>query len=258
MNHDQRDTRYLDTGHTLALKFAGGWWFVNIIGRETTELKPYILKNENGNRAAIAADTAGDENDRIRDPSGDELIVPDSDQRNLIFQVMYGIAPSSMQVFERFGRERNRAIEAYDQPGDPAPIVEGFDSPYNNPSHEAEMWTINDISDPKLQAYNPTDEPLEARLSLHVNKYRYATITDRSTQKAILQGNTRARLVSMGGGVQDADQLSIPNWLKETFGEHIRSSEDILTYQAGGSGASGGPSNPVSTDVTGTPQRGGR
>jgi len=231
----------------MGLKFEDGYLFFNIIGTEYVELKPFVLKNENGNRAEIAAQTAGDPDDRLQDPSGIPLVEPEDEDRNTFFHVMYGIQPSRMQVFQRFGRDRNESLIDYDEPGDPAPVTDGFDSPYNNPSREAEFVVANDMSNPKLQAYNPMDEAFEARLSIHVTKLRFAVVEDRPTQRARLQGQIPSKIMMVGGGVQDGDQVKPPNWVSSTFGDELRTAEEILTFREegpdgdnGGSDSSGG------------------
>jgi hypothetical protein len=133
-----------------------------------------------------------------------------------------------MQVFNLFGRNRNEAVEDYDSPGEAGVYTTGYDSPYNNPSPETEVFYVNSMSPLRLQPYNPMDEASEASISFHVNKIRYTTITSESKQKAILQNQEPGKLVMAGKGIQDADQVNIPSWLREAFGEHIRSTQEIL------------------------------
>lgn len=239
MNHKQRDSRFMREGHFGGLKFDDGWFFYQVVGTEYAELKPYILLNENGNRAAIAAETAGSEQEEIDDTFDNKIIEPDDDERNAIFQILYGVAPSRMQVFLQFGRDRNVSLQDYDQPGDPAAYLNGFDSPYNNPSPQSEVFYINDMSPIRVQAYNPMNVAEEARVSFHVNKMRYVAITDRGLMKAMLQGQQPANLAMAGLGIQNSDQVGIPTWLNEAFGEHIHTTQEIL--DANTSGGQAGP-----------------
>lgn len=236
MNYEQRDSRFLREGNFLGLKFDEGWWFVQVVGKEYNEVKPWILQNQDGERAEIPAQTEGAENDEIQDVNGNNILEPADDQRNLIFQVLYGIAPSRMQVFQRYGRNRPRAVENYDRPRDPAAYISGFDSPYDNPSDQSEVFYINSMSPLRLQAFNPMDEPMEARLSIHVNKLRYTVITDKSLMKAMLQGQVPASFGMMGGGAQDSGQVGVPSWLDSVFGEDIYSTTEILDADTGGEG----------------------
>lgn len=244
MNTKQRDSRMLQEGMFAGLKFAEGWWFIQVVGTEYVELKPWILQNENENRAPIAAQTAGVNDDEITDSQDRLLLEPNDSQRNTVFQIMYGIAPSRMQVFELYGRDREVAVQDYDSPGEPAAYVNGFDSPYNNPTRESELFYVNAMSPLRIQGYNPMDEAAEARLSFHINKLRYTTVTDRGLMKAMLQGQQPARLSMLGQGVQNRNQVGVPNWVNEAFGEHIHTTDVILDANSnGGQGSSPLPSS---------------
>lgn len=229
MHLEQRDTRRLKVSNVVGLAFDDGWLFARVTATEYVELKPFTLKNENGDREAIAANTAGVSSDRITDEAGNYLLRPNKEDKNLIFHVMYGVAPSRMQVFEMFGRDRPQGLENYDEPGDPAPITNGYDSPYNDPTEEGEMFVVAEQSRPKLQAFNPTEEALEANVSFHINKLRYGVITDKSVQRAMLQGSIPFKAYPMGGAAQDNDRLSLPSWMNERFGDSIRTTQEILS-----------------------------
>jgi hypothetical protein len=234
MRRETRDPRQLDTSNYLGLKFAEqGWWFIQILETEFIELKPWTLLNENDNRGEIAAQTAGSQDDEIQDAVDRHFVIPRDDEQNLVFQVQFGIAPSRVQVFPIFGRDRAPNLRGTAEPGEPQTPYTGFDSPYNNPSREAEFFTVNEMEFPSLQAYNPTDEPVEAQLSFHINKMKYATIEDEATQRALLEGQIPCRFAPMGLGAQQRDQLKVPNWLRDHFGSEIRSTEDILSATNG-------------------------
>lgn len=222
----------LKTGMFAGLKFDKGWWFIQVVGNEYIEAKPVLLQNENENRGPIAPETAGVDTDQIEDNQGRQILEPDDSDRNTVHQIMYGVAPSRMQVFTLYGRDRNEALQDYDEPGEPAAYINGFDSPYNNPTREAEVFYVNSMSPLRLQAYNPTDEAAEARLSFHVNKLRYTTVTDKGLMKAMLQGQQPARLSMMGDGVQNQNQVGIPNWIDEAFNEHILTTDEILESES--------------------------
>lgn len=229
------------------LQFNEGWWFIQVVGTETVELKPYVLKNENGNQAALAPGESGIESEEIKDDNGNRVLEPKDDNRNTVHQVLYGIDPSRMQTFHLFGRDRNVSLQDYDRPGDPAPSITGYDTPYNNPSRDSEVFYVNSMAPLRIQAHNPMDEESEARLSFHVNKIHYTTITDTGLMKAMLQGQQPARLTQIGGGVQARDRVSIPNWVTEAFGSHIRTTEEILSSSSGNNGQS--PESPNAPEL---------
>lgn len=253
MNTDQRDNRKTQISHALGLKFQQGYFFVRIIGREYVEAKPFVLRNENGNRAELAAGEVGVDNDQIQDQNGNTLLRPNEDEKNLIFHQMYGVSPSRAQVFEIFGRNRNNNLQDFDAPGEIAAYTAGYDSPYNNPTRESEMFTVAEQTRPKLQAYNPTSEAITARASFHVEKLRYSVIEDEDTQKAMLQGNIPSRIAAVGGGVQDNGQVRAPEWLTDLFGDSVRTASEILTTEgsSNGTGAANG-------SVEDSPDLGGR
>lgn len=221
------------------MQFDDEWWFVSITGTEYDEVKPWTLKNSNDNRAALSADTSGTNDQNITDPNGNKILEPDDQDRNIIHQILVGVAPTRMQVFTLFGRDRNNAVQNYDEPGEPGVYISGNDSPYDNPSPTSEVIYINSMSPLRLQPYNPTDTSLTAHVSFHIQKLKYATITDKNLMRAMLQGRQPAHLTMMGLGVNDADQVGVPTWLNEAFGEHLYSTEEILAADEEDSSSAG-------------------
>lgn len=244
MRNKYNHSRLLREGHYAGLKFDEGWLFIQVVGTEYVELKPFVLRNNDDERALIQAGESGSDTDEIRDSQDRKVLEPDDSERNSIFQIMYGVAPSRMRIFSLYGRERNKSLQDFDEPGDPAAFVNGFDSPYNNPTQEAEVFYVNSMSPLRLQAYNPMDEDEEARLSFHINKLRYNVVTDRGLMKSMLQGTQPARLSMLGGGIQNRDQVGIPNWVQEAFGEHIHSTDEVLSSNSN----TGGGGSPLPTD----------
>lgn len=210
------------------MEFQEGWWFTQILGHEFLELKPWILLNENEDRDEIAAQTAGSDDDEIVDTVDRHLTIPQDSEQNTYFHIQYGVAPSRMQIFPIFGRDRSPNLRGTAEPGEPQIPVSGFDSPYNEPSAQQEIFTINAQEFPSFQAFNPMDEPAEARVSFHINKIKYATVTNVDLMKAMLQGQKPFRSHMTSLGVQKGDKLRAPNWLKDAFGEHIKTSQEIL------------------------------
>lgn len=228
MHGDNKKTRLLESGHYVGMQFQDGWWFFQVLGNEFLELKPYTLLNENGNRDEIAAQTAGSEDDEITDPQDRHYLIPRDSEQNLVFQVQFGVAPSRMQIYPFFGRNRSPNLRGTTEPGEPQVPYTGFDTPYNDPSTQAEMFTVNSQSLPAFQAFNPADQRQEATMSFHVNKLKYATITDVNFMAAMLQGQRRFRSHMTGFGAQEGDRLKAPNWLMDTFGDSIKTTNEIL------------------------------
>jgi hypothetical protein len=210
------------------MKWQEGWWFIQVLGTSEEELKPWVLYNENGNRAEIAAQTAGNE-DEIRNENGRLLLEPDDNERSMIYQVLVGVEPSRMQLFPTFGRNENPiGLETAVEPGQDEQWVTGYDSPYNNPSSQSEVVYVNDMSPLRLEAFNPMDESDEARLSFHINKINYATVQDTDLMKAMLQNQIPSSKHMMGLGATERDQLQAPEWVMDVFGDNIMETSEIL------------------------------
>lgn len=236
MHNQNVQGRLLNTGHYAGLKFEEGWFFVHVLETEYAELKPWTLLNENEERAEIAPQTPGSTDDQIVDSVERELVEPRGNEKNLIFQTYLGVSPSRVQIFPFFGRNRSPNLTGGAEPGKPQIFLNGYDSPYNNPSEQSEIFTINSMDTLALQAYNPMTEPAEARVSMHVNKIKYAAVEDVDMMKAFIQGQRPFRDHTMGLGVQDKEQIKAPGWLQDRFGDLIMSTEEIL--QSGGGGGS--------------------
>lgn len=221
----------LRTAHYAGLHFEQGWWFIQVLDTEFIELKPWILLNENDNRAAIAAQTAGSPDDEFEDPQDRPYLIPDDQEQDLVYQIQFGISPSRMQIYPFFGRDRAPNLVSNAEPGEPQVPYTGFDSPYNNPSEVAELFTVNSQPPLSLQAFNPMDEAEEARLSFHVNRIKYAVVDDEQVMRAFLQGEKKAKLHSMGLGAQRRDRFAAPQWLMNTFGDLVLTTEQLLGDQ---------------------------
>lgn len=235
MKRRQRDTRLEQPGHFVGLKFKEGWWFIQILGTSVQELKPWVLLNENGNRAAIGAETTGN-NDEIQDERNRILLEPNDDERGLVFQILMGVEPSRMNIIPQFGREQNLGLEEQLAAGEDEVWITGFDSPYNNPSSQSEIIYINDMAPLRIRAHNPMTTSDEVKLSFLVNKMHYATVTSVNVMKAMLQNQIRSSKKMVGLGATENDQLSAPEWLENTFGEHIKPTETILQQGDGQQG----------------------
>lgn len=228
MQDENTNHRLLQTGNYAGLKFEDGWLFIHVLETEYIELKPWILMNQDEERAPIAPGEEGSPDDEIRDSVERRLITPDTNERNLIFQNFVGVAPSRMQIYPIYGRDGVPNLAGGAEPGKPQVPITGFDSPYNNPCSQAEFFTLEGISDLSLQAYNPMDEEAEARISFHVNKMKYAVIDDMEQMRGFLQGQIPWRAHTIGLGAQNNDQRRAPSWLTDKFGDVMYSTQEIL------------------------------
>lgn len=228
MQDPKEKGRVLQTGHYAGLKFQEGWFFIHVLETEFIELKPWILMNEDNERNPIGAMEAGSEDDEIVDEVERKIVEPSDSERNLIYQNFIGVAPSRMQIYPIFGRDRAPNLVGGAAPGSPQVPMTGFDSPYNNPTKQGEIFTLDGMDDLSLQAYNPMDEEAEARISFHVNKIRYAAIDDVDTMRAFIQGQLNFRDHSMGLAAQRNEQVRAPGWLMDRFGDVVKSTKEIM------------------------------
>lgn len=228
MRHHKDKGRVLKTGNYAGLKFEQGWFFIHVLETEEVELKPWVLLNENEERAELAPKTAGSTDDEVVDVVERQLIEPRGNEQELVFQLQFGIAPSRLQVFPFFGRDRAPNLTGGSEPGKPQVWATGYDSPYNNPTTQAEVFTVNNMASLALQAYNPTDEPIEPKLSIHVNKMKYAVVEDEGLMRAFIEGQQPFRDHTMGLGAQGSDQIRAPNWMLDRFGDVMLTTSEIL------------------------------
>lgn len=231
MRNQKQDPMFLRSGHYVGLKFEEGWLFINVIESNSIDLKPWVLLNENGNRDVIAPDTAGSDDDEILTQNAVEIVEPRGGERELFFQLFVGVEPSRMQLESRFGRNIYPNLENSNEPGDNQVWIDGYESPYNRPSPRSEVVTFNQQDKLALQAYNPMDEPREARLSIHVNKVRYAVVEDVGLMRAFIQGQRPFKSYLTGNSIEKQGQQKVPNWMSDAFGDVIMTTEEILSSE---------------------------
>lgn len=252
MKTTPRDPRTVSAGHFVGLKFSEGWWFLQVLGTSYLELKPWVMLNENGDRDVIASQTTGNQDDILDEQSRDQ-IEPDDSERGTVNQIMFGIHPSRVQLLPFFGREQNLGLEKDIEGGEDEVWVDGYDSPYNNPSTRSEIFYLNDMAPLRLAAHNPMDVATEARLSIHINNIHYATVTDVSKMKDMLEGKIVSKTHHLGLGSTRKDQIDTPEWVERSFGEHIKTTQEILSEEgsSGGNGGGGGLDISQGTELEG-------
>lgn len=232
MHADDFDSRLVQTGHYVGLKFAEGWLFLNVLETEQIELKPWLLLNENNNRAPISANTAGSEDDEFVDRVGRQLLEPQDNSKQICYQLLFGISPSRMQIYPWFGRDSSPNLVGGAEVDNPQVPFTGYDSPYNNPSTQAEIFTLNSVKDLSIQAYNPMDEPDEARVSVHVNKFKYSVVEDVNTMAKFIEGSLNFRDHAMGLAAKTNDQMEAPGWVMEHFGDLVHTTNEIINQSS--------------------------
>lgn len=231
MAYNTLQDELLKTGHYVGLKFSDGWFFAHILETEYLELRPWIPYNENGERAELAPGEAGvPQDNEIRDLSDREIITPRENERELMFQTFMGISPSRLQVFPYFGRNGRPNLVGGSEPGKNQVAIDGYDSPYNNPTRQSEVITLNNMADLSIQPYNPTSQPVDPRLSFHINKFKFAAIENVELMKSFIEGQVNFRDNVVGIGARSSEQEPTPGWLQKNFGDIIYTTEEILEF----------------------------
>lgn len=204
--------KWLQQGHILCLQFAEGWFVVRINGREPTNVKPYQLAAALASLANLAAwNTIMDANV----PANRLLEPPD---QYVIHQIFWGVSEPRVRIYQQFQSRDDvwsligstRTIQ-----GDVG-YVDGVDSPFEGPfSDKTELFTLNQIY-PAYNAYNPLPDAMtDLNMNFDIMRYDYTPLTNRDEVKAILLGERRRRMYTMGS---IGDPVNIPQWMRDSLG----------------------------------------
>jgi len=231
MAYNTLQDELLKTGHYVGLRFSDGWFFAHVLETEYLELRPWIPYNQDGERGQLGPQEAGAPQENvIEDVTGRDLVVPRENERELMFQTFMGISPSRLQIFPYFGRNSRPNLAGGAEPGKNQVPIDGYDSPYNNPTRQSEVIGVNNMSDLSVQPYNPTSQYVEPRLSFHVNKFKFAAIENTDLMRAFIEGQKNFRDNIVGLGAREQEQEPAPGWVQSNFGDIIYTTEEILEF----------------------------
>jgi len=205
---------WLIEGYLAAFQFREGWVVVQVTGREYSVLKPFSVGS------VSARDNLSSWND-IQDGSNRHYLEPYD--KKFIKQIFWGVTPPQARVFIQYPSRVNRGslIEIERTITGDVGYIDGYTSPYDNPSPVTEMWTWYNLY-PVFNIYNPlSDTMYNVRFNFQVMTYTYEIIKDRNVIKECLTAERRCRKHTIGG---IDPKVSIPMWLKEVVGE------DLLSY----------------------------
>lgn len=183
-------------GEVVGLIFAHGGApttrYFQIQAVEPTVLSPFLL----GNASAMAA--AGTGWSRIQDSNNRDYLVPTD--KGYLYQVFYGIAPSTGWVYRQFPAGVDRgSLNVTRAIGDPVGYMDGYTSPLRYPSPATMFHTIKDVF-VQFLGYNPYAEPatLTILLSFLVVKYQAALVAKR-WEDLSPQQQALTKVFTMGG-----------------------------------------------------------
>lgn len=213
-NSINRARKVVPTGFIVKVKVqkADLYFRLEIIGQ--TGLRGGSTAGQDAHLGNIATSTSSGWK-KIQDSDADDLLVPLDEK--IFYQIFYGVSPSRMKVYRQFvsGRDRgtlNKSLTVGDNVG----YVDGFISPYNDPSSTTEFWMLQGY-DLAFNGSNPTSITKDIKLNFLVNKYRAYDATEEVRRQPTLKN--LARVITLG----EDDLVAAVSWMKD----QIRNSKDI-------------------------------
>lgn len=228
---------FLKENYLLALNFAeSGILPLRVIAREMIEYKYQAVSKTNegaaGTTGTVAADTFVDSARLTHNTYNLDNIIRVTNC-NHVYQIFFGIKPSAIRQYLYYPSEKSRRNldekPIYNK--SPFGYVDGFESPYDSPSEETEVWIPKGV-DVGFAWHNPLSSAEQIDIKMLINRYLIKVVRDPDTVEGILKGKTPARIATLGGIDQfeynargvfgadliplDADRTAIEAALKET------------------------------------------
>uniref|UniRef100_A0A6M3LZ90 Uncharacterized protein n=1 Tax=viral metagenome TaxID=1070528 RepID=A0A6M3LZ90_9ZZZZ len=194
MDTSRIENRFLKENQLLGLGFPGqGYIFMRCTGAES------IFYEYDESPGAVAANT---QEDASRLPisaySIDNLLrVEDCDH---IYQVFMGWKPGAVRQYLYYPYEtarRNLDVKRISTKS-PFGYMDGFESPYDSPSPETEMFIPKDI-DVAFAWWNPLGESVTVEEHLLIRRLKMDYLRDADLIERILKGTQPCRITTLGG-----------------------------------------------------------
>ncbi len=198
---------FLKENYLLALNFPGvqegGILPLRVLAKETIQYKYQAVSITNeGDRSTtgtVAADTQVDPSRLTLSTFNLDNILKITDC-NHVYQVFMGIKPSAIRQYLYYPLEKSRRnldIKSIFTKS-PYGYVDGFESPYDSPSPQTEVWIPKGV-DVGFSWHNPLNSAAQIDLNLFIVRYLVKVIRDSDTVKGIVAGKTPARVATLGG-----------------------------------------------------------
>ena len=198
---------FLKENYLLALNFPGvdegGILPLRILAREMVQYKYQAVTETNeGARTTtgtIAADTQEDSSRLTLSTFNLDNVLRVNNCNN-VYQVFMGIKPSAIRQYLYYPFEKSRRNLDVKSIFTKSPYgyIDGFESPYNYPSEQTEMWIPKDI-DVGFAWHNPLSTAEQIDINLFIVRYLIKVVRDADTVESILKGKTPARVATLGG-----------------------------------------------------------
>ncbi len=228
---------FLKENYLLALNFPElGILPLRVMAREMIEYKYQAVSKTNEGAIAttgtVAADTYVDSARLTHNTYNLDNILRITNC-NHVYQIFFGIKPSAIRQYLYYPSEKSRR-NLDEKPiyiKSPFGFVDGFESPYDAPSEETEVWIPKGV-DVGFAWWNPLSSAEQVDIKMLINRYLIKVVRDPDTVEGILKGKTPARIATLGGidsfeynarGIfnadlvpLDADRTAIEAAIKET------------------------------------------
>jgi len=208
MDLSRIEPRFIKENHYLGMGFPKqGYLFCRVTGVEP-------IYYEYDEISTIAADTFRDSArlGKSADNIDNILRVTDCDH---MYQVFMGWQPSCVRQYLYYPYEtaRRNLDERRTYTKAPFGFISGFDSPYDCPSPDTEVFIPKDV-DVGWAWWNESEETVTLRLAIFVRRLSVDILRDGDLIEKIIQGKQPCRLVTCGGvgdsfGYRASDVLDV-------------------------------------------------
>lgn len=198
---------FLKENYLLALNFPGvqegGILPLRILAREMIQYKYQAVTETNeGARATtgtIAADTQEDSSRLTLSTYNLDNVLRVTDC-NHVYQVFMGIKPSAIRQYLYYPFEKSRKNLDVKSIFNKAPYgyIDGFESPYDYPSEQTELWIPKDV-DVGFAWHNPLNSAEQIDINLFIVRYLIKVMRDADIVEGIIKGKVPARVATLGG-----------------------------------------------------------
>lgn len=199
----------------VGLLFDEGYWVVRLVRKQQRTVLDYGFGNIEAGSASDWMTPTDDEGRYYLEPQ----------DQSIIYQIFLGIAPSTAKIYLSYPRrvDRMNLITVREIPGNIG-YWNGEMSPYDNPSPETELWTVEDLV-PYFNAENPgiTGKAQNIWVKFYVTPFSYKVVRDMALIRKFIDGEKRCRMITMG----DPDQpISAPSWILENYSRYMLAVEE--------------------------------
>lgn len=207
--------KFLDRNQLFGLRYKEGVVFLQVRELEDTQFKPFSGLED------IEASTSLDRGfQRLEDTNGDDILFVDSvTDKFKVIHVGIGQMPTMVRRFTRYPENsaKLRTIPNIEIPStsDPNAYVDGFDSPYDEPT-DAEELVIPPGQHLAFDFFNPDTDDHEPILHIKMRKYVIEVLNPRGTQA---EKDAIRRIIRIGSSIPIFPVGSLDNQAQFNLGK---------------------------------------